>query len=113
MYYLGGFRAPRASPYVIDSHDLDFYTSADKDTGFAKSRLAPWTSVFSALAFTMKNFDNSESLTDILYEQVTLFCKFGINQRTSKNAIIRDLLRRQRLETAVDVVNKTILNQKP
>ena len=61
----------------------------------------------------MKNFDKSETLSEILHDQITLFCKFGIQQRMATDPMISSPYLREHMEKARDKVNWFILNIQP
>jgi hypothetical protein len=73
MFFVGGFRASNAFPYVIEANDLEVEAFVEKH-----SSNAPWVSIMMALDFVMSDRDASTTTEDILQEVITRFVQYAI-----------------------------------
>lgn len=97
MFFVGGFRASNAFPYVIEANDLEVEAFVEKH-----SSNAPWVSIMMALDFVMSDRDASTTTEDILQEVITRFVQYGICKTSGVHGV-------SKTSGAMDQLNKILL----
>jgi hypothetical protein len=78
------------STNVLEAEDIDIYSSVKKRTSFDPySGFAPWVSVNSAIAKSVKDFDTKQTFYDMLSEELERFCVYEIESRNTRQTRLR------------------------